>query len=73
MTDAEPAMTARKSFYGWKWAVVAWFLSATQTVGYYGWGFYRPETMAELGFNRAQGGTVFGIFTLVGSLTGFRA
>ena len=31
MTKAEHAMTARKSSYGWKLAVVAWFLYGTQT------------------------------------------
>ena len=61
-------MTAKKSFYGWKLAVVAWFLYGTQAVGFYGWGFYLPETLDELGLTRAQGGIVFGVSTLAGGL-----
>ncbi|MEM9409136.1 MAG: MFS transporter, partial [Acidobacteriota bacterium] len=56
------------SFYGWRLAVVAFFLYGCQVVGYYGWGFYLPEALEELDMTRAQGGLVFGLYSLVGGL-----
>ncbi len=56
------------SFYGWRMAVAAWFMYGFQVVGYYGWGFYLPETTEELGLSRAGGGFVFGVMTLVGGV-----
>ena len=61
-------MAIQWSFYGWRLAVVAFFLYGCQVVGYYGWGFFLPEAIEELDMTRAQGGLVFGLYSLVGGL-----
>ena len=38
--------------------------------GYYSWGFFAPEVMADIGLTREQVGQIFGAFTLTFAVAG---
>ncbi len=57
-------------FYGWTLVGIGMLLYGLgMAPGYYSWGFFAPEIIAELGLTRQQIGEVFGAFTLVFALT----
>lgn len=64
------ATTVRKApFSGWTMAgigLVCYGFGVSP--GYYSWGFFAPEVIAELGLSRQQIGNIFGIFSLVMSM-----
>ena len=61
----------KTEFYGWR-VVAAGFLVYGLGLGpgYYSWGFFAPEVIADLGLTREQVGQVFGAFTLTFAVAG---
>ena len=60
-----------RRFYGWPIVGIGFFVYGFGIgPGYYSWGFFAPEVIAELGLTREQVGSVFGAFTLTFALVG---
>ncbi len=58
-------------FYGWVLVGFAWIVYGFGiTPAYISWGFFAPEMIADLGFNRGDIGGVFGVFTFLYSGVG---
>ena len=67
MTDSE-ANTRKRPFYGWFLVGVGTFCYGFSiSPGYYSWGFFAPELIADLGLTRQQVGDIFGVRGLVAS------
>lgn len=53
-------------FYGWVIVAVAWICYGFGiSPAYYSWGNFAPAIVADLGFDRADVGGIFGLFTFV--------
>ena len=66
-----PKADQKRSFYGWTVVVVGFFVYGFGIgPGYYSWGFFAPEVIAELDLSRQQVGSIFGAFTLTFALAG---
>ncbi len=62
-------MPGARRFYGWPLVVVGWILYGFGVApAFYSWGFFLPNTIAELGLSRTQAGLVFGMYTLCGGM-----
>lgn len=60
-----------KHFYGWFLVGIGFLVYGLGIgPGYYSWGFFAPEIIADLGLTREQIGSVFGTFTLTFALVG---
>ncbi len=57
--------------YGWFMVVIAWVCYGFGiSPGYYSWGNFAEETMADLDLDRGQLGLIFGVFTFLYSFMG---
>lgn len=58
-------------FYGWTLIGIGFLVYGLGIApGYYSWGFFAPEMIADLGLSREQVGAIFGTFTLTFALVG---
>lgn len=65
-TVAEP-----RRFYGWPLVGIGFVVYGLGIgPGYYSWGFFAPEVMADIGLTRQQVGQIFGAFTLTFAVAG---
>ena len=60
--------TKKRPYYGWTLVGVGTYIYGFSiSPGYYSWGFFAPELIAELGLSRQQIGDIFGVRGLVAS------
>ena len=60
-----------RRFYGWPLVGVGFVVYGLGIgPGYYSWGFFAPEVMADIGLTREQVGQIFGAFTLTFAVAG---
>ena len=54
-----------RRFYGWPLVGIGFLVYGLGIgPGYYSWGFFAPEVIADIGLTREQVGQIFGAFTL---------
>ncbi len=60
-----------RRFYGWPLVGIGFLVYGLGIgPGYYSWGFFAPEIMADIGLTREQVGQIFGAFTLTFAVAG---
>ena len=60
-----------RRFYGWPLVGIGFVVYGLGIgPGYYSWGFFAPEVMADIGLTRQQVGQIFGAFTLTFAVAG---
>ena len=65
------AVGESRRFYGWPLVGIGFLVYGLGIgPGYYSWGFFAPEVIADIGLTREQVGQIFGAFTLTFAVAG---